>query len=95
MRDGLEVGEGDRPRPKSWLESEEAKGALLAVGVGRLGLIEPWKKLSVISITLSLSLSLSRARAKVEAGEREGEKRRDLGSEAGIVVGIHTSEETN
>jgi hypothetical protein len=71
----LEVGEGDRPRPKSWLESEEAKGALLAVGVGRLGLIEPWKKLSVISITLSLSLSL--ARAKVEAGEREGEERRE------------------
>jgi hypothetical protein len=71
----LEVGEGDRPRPKSWLESEEAKGALLAVGEGRLGLIEPWKKLSVISITLSLYLSLSRA--KLEAGEREGEERRE------------------
>lgn len=89
LRDGLEAGEGDRPSPKSWLESEEAKGALLAVGVGKLGLIEPWKKLSVISITLSLSLS------EVEAAEREGEKGRDLGSEAGIVVGIHTPEETN
>jgi len=60
----LEVGEEDRPwpRPKNWLESEEAKAVLLGLGLGlgRLGLIvekvEPWKKLSVISITLSLSL---------------------------------------
>lgn len=63
----MEVGDGDRPRPKSWLESEEAKEVLLGLGF-TIEKVEPWKKLSVISITLSLSLS------KVEAAEREGER---------------------
>lgn len=52
----MEVGDGDRPRPKSWLESEEAKEVLLGLGF-IIEKVEPWKKLSVISITLSLSLS--------------------------------------
>lgn len=52
----MEVGDGDRPRPKSWLESEEAKEVLLGLGF-TIEKVEPWKKLSVISITLSLSLS--------------------------------------